>query len=386
MQSEEKLLDQGIDQLREILGPGWTITPVNRAPATQEIALGPSDGAEQVVSIYSERGGGGTAQVLVEARESLTPIRARTEFGSKVRLMHRLTGTAAVLVIAPWLSPRSREALEALGYGYLDLTGNVSLRLSQPGIVIRTTGAQQDPTPKAGQGRQGLRGHRAGRLVRVLADVSPPYRATDLARVSGVSLSYTSRILDALEDEALITRKGRTVTNVDWAQLLGARAAHYGLLIANSYKPMVAQQGPERALANLRNHREEIEAIEPVAITGPFAAREIAPAVAVGGQLMLYVAPDSPPNALSRLMDTIGLIPSDVGADVLLLQAADSSVYERTREVNGVTHVALSQLAIDSLSGNGRMPAEGEAVIQFMAEHEQEWRVKDLNQVQEFIQ
>jgi hypothetical protein len=73
----------------------------------------------------------------------------------------------------------------------------------------------------------------------------------------------------------------------------------------------------------------------------------------------------------------LGLLRSDVGADVLLLHPRDPIVFERSREVDGVGHVALSQLAIDCLGGTGRMPAEGEAVIDYMMEHSG-WRLPSL--------
>jgi hypothetical protein len=49
-------------------------------------------------------------------------------------------------------------------------------------------------------------------------------------------------------------------------------------------------------------------------------------------------------------------------------------VFEGTRELHGVPHVALSQLVLDSLSGPGRMPAEAEKVLEYMIDHESDWR------------
>ena len=54
-------------------------------------------------------------------------------------------------------------------------------------------------------------------------------------------------------------------------------------------------------------------------------------------------------------------------------------MFAGTRQVDGVRHVALSQLAIDCLSGPGRLPAEGEAVLNKMAEHESSWRLRNVN-------
>ena len=379
MENDQALLSEGLDRLRSLLGEGWQVEPVNRPPPLEASPWMVTPAAEQLVTIHTT---GSAGQVLVEATRDLTPVRAREEFGPKVALMHSLIGSAAVLVIAPWLSPRTRETLETLGYGYLDLTGNVFLRLRQPTVIIRTEGAKQDPNPAGKRTRQHLRGARAGQLVRVLADVMPPYRATELAASSGLSLSYVSRLLGALEEETLITREARYITQVDWHQLLRARAAQYSLLEANSYVPMLATQGVDDVLMRLREQHIDIEDLGPVALTGPFAARKVIPAAAVGGQLMLYVPPDPSHNsALDHIASALRLLRSDTGADVLLLRARNRVVFEGTRLVDGIKYVALSQLTLDSLSGSGRMPAEGEALLDYMAAHEEEWRLPDLSQL-----
>jgi len=381
MDDEQELLNQGLDHLRRLLGEPWQVDAVNRPqPSDAALWMTASD-PEQLVAIHSPLGGS-SGLVLVEAIHALTPARAAKEFGPKLALMHRLTGSAAVLVIAPWLSPRTRETLETLGYGYLDLTGNVSIRLSQPGIVIRTEGAKQDPHPSGRRARQQLRGARAGRLVRVLVDARPPYRATELAEASGVSPSYVSRLLDALEEEALITRDGRSVTDVDWRELIRARAAQYSLLDANPHVALLAQQGADKVLEVLRDRRKFIEQFGEIAVTGPFATRKVVPNVTIGGQLMIYVPPDPRLDSpLDRIANDLGLLRTDIGADVLMLRATNEIVFKGVRQVEGIPYVALSQLAIDSLGGTGRMPAEGEELLIYMARNEERWRARSLREL-----
>src|SRR5205807_2489422 len=78
-----------------------------------------------------------------------------------------------VLVMAPFLSPRAKERLRALGYQYLDLTGNIRFSLSKPGLYVETVGANKNPAPTARE-RRSLKGPKAGRLIRFLCDVRPP--------------------------------------------------------------------------------------------------------------------------------------------------------------------------------------------------------------------
>jgi hypothetical protein len=107
------------------------------------------------------------------------------------------------------------------------------------------------------------------------------------------------------------------------------------------------------------------------AVTGSFAAGRLA-LVAAPTLLMLYA--DDPSEAL----DALGLIPADQGANVAILQPFDPVVWDRTSGANGITYVAPSQAAVDCLTGNGRMPAEGDALVQWMADNERQWRLGRL--------
>lgn len=73
-------------------------------------------------------------------------------------------------------------------------------------------------------------------------------------------------------------------------------------------------------------------------------------------------------------MARLDLRPADAGANVLLLAPFDPVVFERTWERGGVTFAAVSQVAADLLTGPGRGPAEAEALMKWMGEHEHDWR------------
>jgi len=60
--------------------------------------------------------------------------------------------------------------------------------------------------------------------------------------------------------------------------------------------------------------------------------------------------------------------------NVILLQSSNSGILLDRRGFGATEHVALSQLAIDCLSGPDRMPAEGEAVLAHMVATVDSWR------------
>ncbi|MGH3988626.1 MAG: hypothetical protein ACRDTZ_15145 [Pseudonocardiaceae bacterium] len=356
------LLEQGIAQLMDLFGKGWRLRlqqdetePVDRGISAL-LRVG-QPGGQQVV-------------MIVEVKSNLTPSDAARAVGPRLELARQQRGgDAAALVISPWLSPRTRRVLEEQGLGYLDLTGNVSISIDDPVVRIRTDGNQRDPRPPS-RGRRGLSGPRAGRLVRELVDFREPRRATELAKATGISESYISRLLELLGEEALIRRSKRVIIKIDWQGLLRSRAETYQLMKANHVSPAITRIGLDRTFSALRDNKIRHE----VLATGSFAAQGFAP-TAVGGALMLYVPPG--PRVVEEVAQDLGLLRVDhASVDVLLLQPMSDGAMDRPhpQRVDGVPIVGLSQLVLDCLSGPGRLPAEGEALLEWMTGHEDEWR------------
>jgi len=75
--------------------------------------------------------------------------------------------------------------------------------------------------------------------------------------------------------------------------------------------------------------------------------------------------------------------PHDEGANVILLRPFDEAVWSRLDRDDGISYVAPSQAAADCLTGTGRMPAEGEALLAWMAQNEESWRVPSLRELEE---
>ncbi|MFD1148936.1 hypothetical protein [Saccharothrix hoggarensis] len=367
--SDDEVLLRGIQQLGDLLGPTWELAPrsdvAERGGVDALVDVRPPDGGVQ-------------AQLAIEVKAGLTPRQVEDRLLPRWSLIKQVNSGTNLLVLSPWLGRRTRELLSGHGIGYLDLTGNIHLRVRRPAIVIHTEGAAKDPRASASRrvGGPTLAGPRAGRLVRVLADHVPPYRATQLATATELSLPWVSKLLTQLEDQLLIRREGRVVTHVDWQNLLRARAESYNLLRNNPYVGMLAPNGIEQVLHDIKAGSSPVPggALD-VVVTGHHAARAVAP-LASGGQLMLYV--HHGPHTADEVGDRLGLLRVDANADVLLMRAHDDVVFRDRRDVGGVPHVALSQLVVDCLAGPGRMPAEGEAVLEYMADNERRWRRAEL--------
>jgi len=303
----------------------------------------------------------------LEAEDGSRQIVSVTATGSfSPRDVRRLGVNAGRLVVAPFLSPRSRGVLESGGYSYLDLTGNICLRVERPAVYIKLQGADRDPAPTARPPAR-LHGAKARRLLRLLVDVAPPYRLTDLAAATGLNKGYVSTLLETLEEQALIDRDPRgCIREVDWPSVLRAAADEYQLFRNNAAAFYIAPAGAAALYADLAE-----PAAPSAVVTGSFAASAVAP-IAAPAQLVLYAAD---PAALRRFGR---LLPAERGADVAILQPEDAARFDDVRLVDGVAHVPLSQLVLDCLGGNGRLPEEGEAVLTWMRADVPAWRRAEL--------
>jgi len=363
-----RLLNEGVDQLRERLPRAWSISlSASVTPLTDY-------GVDALLTIAANNQRSPTLGVAVKTsvEPRNVPILADTQHLSEIPL----------LLIAPWISPRTRDRLDANQISYLDLTGNTHLQLSRPAVYVETTGATHNPNPPAHR-EVSLRGAAAGRLTRLLVDVTPPYTPSDvanglapseeaadvIAQHSGVSLPHVSRLLTQLDREALVDRgpRGR-VTDVDWPALLRLRAESYDLFTTHTVHGYIAPQGARTALRHLAATTDPTYR----AITGTFAAATIHQPTAAPTQLIAYV--DDPTHTAA----TLDLLPADENADVLLLTDFDYATVDRIELHDGLKTVATSQIALDCLSGNGRLPAEGEALIEWMTPREHLWRRRDL--------
>jgi hypothetical protein len=336
--------------LKEALGrfpAGWSHGPVE----PQGSAF---DGA---VDLYSPDGR--TSRFIFEIKRSVEPRdvdRVATQLSS-------LRPGAHPLLLAPYLSPRSRDLLRNRGISHADGTGNVWIAAGS--IYIERVGSVRGPVARdvrAGEertARRSLRGPSTARVVRYLCDGVGLPRVRTIAAATGVDPGSVSRILQLLEREALVRREKRAIIDVDWKSLI----VRWGQDLAKDRvrESYLAPRGLDHASARLRS------VSFPYALTGSSAAAAIAPAAAPSA-LDVYVEDmDSAAKALA-LRESDGL------GNVRLIEAFDPVVFERTIERAGVVLAAPSQIAADLVTLPRRSADELAAMLEWMERHAHEWR------------
>jgi hypothetical protein len=361
--SETGLLELGVTWLNKRLPAGWGAEP----SAPQPPPSGPHQSDSTILIRSPDHV---VTRLAVETRSSLEPREAERLLPGIAQTLRSLAGHIPLLVIAPWLSSRTRELLAAKAINYIDLTGNALISLTNPAIYISSSGAARNPQP-APRGRVLVRGPRAARLIRLLADVRPPYGVRDIALATQLTPGYVSRLLDSLDREALLERTRRgAVESVDVPGLLRRWADTYDVLETNRATSFLAPNGTGEALERLAT---PTPAEGRRLITGSFAAVRLAP-IAAPALLLLYC--DDPTSVAHEL----GLLPADEGANVVLLAPFDPIVWERSTSDSSLRYAAESQVAVDCLTGTGRMPAEGKAMLHWMQANEATWRRESLDQ------
>ena len=350
--TEAQLIRSAVELVRGRLPEGWTVSGPERT-------RGIDDALCAITSID-----GRTVWFVIEAK--VGTFTGRQAYATAALAAAAETTESVPLLVARYLSPPVRDLLEAAGVSYVDLTGNMRVVATSPGLYIADRGEDKDPWRGSGRPRASLKGDPAARVVRALLDHARAWRVRDLIEASDASTGATYRVMEHLDVEGLADRGEDGLWRVpDWERLLRAWADDYGFLTANTVSRFIAPRG----LAAFR--RILLDADAAYAVTGAAASEEWA-SVAPTKSMFVYV------EDIARASAAWGLRPVDAGVNVVLLEprVSDSAVFRGAGLLaDGVRRAAPAQVAVDLLNGPGREPQEGEELLRWMRENEREWRL-----------
>jgi hypothetical protein len=276
-----------------------------------------------------------------------------------VRLSTQIAARHRILVVAPYLSARSRQLLKDRDISYADLTGN--LWLSNDSLLIERIGADKAPKSGTDQARTSLRGHITGRVVRFLCDIRPPFKVREIAARTDVHPGNVSRILELLDRDRLIVRSaGGSVVDVDWESLI--RRWSRDLEKDRRAEAFLEPRGVDVVISSLSKWTAKY------AITGAYAGARIAPA-AVPVAVDVYV------TEIDEARARLSLRESERIGNVRLIRAFDRVAFERTVKRDGIILACPSQIAADLLTLPKRSIDEFSELITWMKRHESDWRL-----------
>jgi hypothetical protein len=356
---ESDVLQAALAHIRCRLPAGWSLEP----------AAGAKRRPDTIFSLTTE--GGKTASFVAEvkrslARRDLPAVREQLE--AQIAALPPAASSSAIvapLVVARYLSQPLQEWLTHLDIPYADATGNLRIRLSRPAMFLRDVGATKDPWRGPGRPKGNLTGEPAARVVRALVDFPPPYSVPRLIELAGTTTGPTYRVVDFLDEQALVTRTGRGLIDaVDWRKLLERWSQDFGFLRSNDVSRWLAPRGVD-AVARALSTQTAISGVL-YATTGSLAAQNWA-SYAPTRAVTIY---SNDPHTLAEQLDLRSV---DSGANVLLAKPAYDVVYARTTSVRGLVVVAPSQAVVDLLTGPGRNPGEAAALLDWMEANPDAW-------------
>ena len=367
--SETRLVDTVASEIGARLPARWSLDDQTCVEVPGQPAEGLSMQADAILKIRDPDGL--SAVILLEAKMAPLEPRLVAEVASKLRdpSLQGYDGAEGPdaaqvpMVVSPYLSPLARERLVAAGISYVDSTGNMRLTVDRPAVFIETQGADKNPFREERPLRS-LKGGKAARAARGLMDYRPPFGTRELAAETASSPSMISRVAGLLEPDEIVARDGPRgrIVSVDWEALARRWAGDYEFATSKGLTTWLEPRGARALLGWLR------DANFRYAVTGSFAANRLAP---VAEPRLVALFADDPVTAA----DSLGLRPADTGGNVLVVRPFDAVVFERAESDDGITYARVTQVVMDLMKGPGRGPAEADALMEWMRDNEELWKL-----------
>jgi hypothetical protein len=341
-----------IPELRERIPESWELRTRKRPKGKTLVDL--------LIDLRAPDGNKATLVIMAKG-----PVEPRDVPGVAQQLQQAAStlANAYCMVVAPFIGSRAQEKLRRVGVGYWDTTGNAHIALDQPVLVIGLGGADRNPWPES-RALQSLRGRAAGRVARALCDFKPPYGIRELAGRAGVSPASLSRVIELLGREAIIERtSGRgPIKDVDWPALIMRWTDDYAFATSNRIATYLEPRGRKLLLDKLTT------LTSPYAVTGSLAADALGAAVSAPRLMTIYV------EEMMVAAEDLALRQADTGGNVILAEPFGPVAMDRLIKIDGIAYAGPSQVAADLLTGPGRSPADGEALVSWMKDNEDAWR------------
>lgn len=255
---------------------------------------------------------------------------------------------ALPLVIAPYISPKVVEAVEAEGANWLDLSGNASIRTGRRTILV--TGRKNGFPDSDRRKTLGLAGERIARLLLVSPDRT--WRQVELAETAHVAQSSVSRAVQWLAALGM-------ADEVRGGIRMAKAPALLDVLAASTHRPpyrevqgvIAARTGPEVS-ERVAGHLSNVDGID-YGLTGLAGAWEY-DHFADFHSATLLLHPEAATWNDDDLRDAAGIRFIERGANVRLWLTPDPTVLEGRQRLGDVSVAHPVQVYLDLHREPGR--------------------------------
>jgi hypothetical protein len=295
---------------------------------------------------------GAPVEIICEVKERGYPKQVRQAIAQLQAWRSVAAHDAVAMVGSTWLSPESRSICDEAGVGWIDLAGNCRIAFGGIHVERETT---KRPKPAARSFRS-IFSPKSAQVLRVLLkDPTRPWKVSDLAEASGVSLGQVSNVRSALIDRewAMADEEGLHLTNPE--ALLDAWRDEYEPVRGERSSWYTVMHGRELDQA-LRKLRAPADANGHSMLAGLSAAAWLAPYLRGTSTTSIYADEAAVPSIVERLK----LRPAGSGANVEIIVPDDPALLnERVEQPNAppVAPPVLTYLDLYQLHDRGREAA-----------------------------
>lgn len=300
-------LEAGFHRLRQLLEAIPLVREIEvddepgRGGPDASLSITTSNGATQVIQI--EVKASGEARYIREASFLLT---GRMKFSP---------GSYGV-VIAPYISPESRNILREQRQGWFDLAGNCFLSLE--GIHVEVEKANTNPFATKRK-QKSIFSPKSARILKLLLAERTPMKGNEIAARAHVSQAQVSKVRESLLDREWATANSAGLRVVKPLALLEAwrEEREPPVLVAQGY-----------TLYHGRAQDTHLQTMFMKAATAPFGtlllaghsvARRVAPFARVAGEFFYADA-----HGVELIQEFLKLSPTDVGANIFIYEPDDA--------------------------------------------------------------
>ena len=286
--------------------------------------------------------------LFVQTRQHLLP---NTVLG----LFQKLKGDrpeSAILLCAPYISPRAAEMCREQGVSYLDGVGNCWI--VAPGLFVHIAGRPNRPTVSKAVDPFS---RKSSRIVRaLLTHPQKGWQVQQLAQQADVSLGLVSKAKTALVEDAYLEERDRLLFVRDGVKLLQGWSAEYRPQVKRVQLFAIPRPNEiEKRLAEWCRTNKATYALTQLA-----AAWRYSPMVRYDKSVAYIDRKLETDNKLKSLLEHLDAREVETGANCILWITDDPAVFTDSKEFDGVKVVSPLQLYLDlmALSGRGKDAAE----------------------------
>ena len=286
--------------------------------------------------------------LLVQTRQHFLP---NTVLG----LFQKLKGDrpeSAILLCAPYISPRAAEMCREQSVSYLDGGGNCWI--VAPGLFVHIAGRPNRPTVSKAVDPFS---RKSSRIVRaLLTHPQKGWQVQQLAQQADVSLGLVSKAKTALVEDAYLEERDRLLFVRDGVKLLQGWSAEYRPQVKRVQLFAIPRPNEiEKRLAEWCRTNKATYALTQLA-----AAWRYSPMVRYDKSVAYIDRKLETDNKLKSLLEHLDAREVETGANCILWITDDPAVFTDSKEFDGVKVVSPLQLYLDlmALSGRGKDAAE----------------------------